>query len=426
MKHKLKELVSKLLKTGFFSIYLSTICSKVITLLGGVLIVRVLSQEDYGIYTLVINAVAMMSIFGDFGASGATLQYAIESEKNKEKQQAFFTLGIKMSMGASILSSILILLSPIFYPYQNDTIEKLTLILFGIPILTSLINYVGIILRVKRANNKYSIYQVIITLVHYTTVIIATLLFGLKGSLVCQYLYNLITLIIGYIFIRKSFKLNKTKEIRKNEKKGFFKIALGTQLNNTINHLLYTVDIFTLGIMNISSTDISIYKVATIIPTALVFLPQCLNIYIFPYFVSHNQDAKWIKHNINKILKYMALAYGIITLGGIAFSKIIIRLLYGQEYMGAVVPFILLLIGFFFVATIKNFFGNIIYSFHKVKFSIVLSTTAIILDVIFNIILIKIFGFVGVAISTMAIDVITSLISILYLKKCVKELEVNR
>ena len=423
MIKKIKLLINKLIKTGFFSIYLSTICSKVVTLLGGILIVRLLSQEDYGIYTLVLNAISMLCIFGDCGASGATLQYAIETENKPEKQKGFFILGLKMVLFSSLLSSILILTSPFFYPYQSNIVKQLTVIMFAVPILTTLINYIGIILRVKKENNKYSLYQVLTTIAHYLVVIFLTIIIGLKGSLIAQYFYNIIIFIVGIIFIKKYYNLKNAEKISKKEIKGFLKIGLGTQLNNTLNGLLYTIDIFILSVMSMQATDVSIYKVATIIPTALVFLPQCLSIYIFPYFISHNKDADWIKINIKKIIKYISPFYGSITIIAILLSKFIIRVLYGAEYLDATVPFIILMIGFFFVATIKNLFGNIIYSLHKVWFSVWLNIISMIINVILDVIFIKIFGFIGVAISTMIINVFTSIASIIYFNICIKKIE---
>lgn len=205
MSERIKNLLKKLFKTGFFSIYIATIGSKVITLLGGVLIVRILSQEDYGIYTLVLNAISMLCIFGDFGASGATLQYGIESEKDLKKQSGFFKLGLRMIIFASLASFALIILSPLYYPYQNETIGKLTFMMAGIAIFTNLVNYIGMILRVKKKNNLYSAYQILTTIIHYTVVIVLTILFGLKGSLFSQYIYNIIIFIIGCFFIRKHF-----------------------------------------------------------------------------------------------------------------------------------------------------------------------------------------------------------------------------
>lgn len=425
MLERIKELLKKLFKTGFFSIYLATITSKVITLLGGVLIVRLLSQEDYGIYTLVLNAVSMLCIFGDFGASGATLQYGIETDKEPNKQNGYFKLGMRMVLFSSLTSVVLILLSPLYYPYQNETIEKLTFIMCGIPILTNSINYIGMILRVKKENNKYSLYQVLTTIIHYATIIIVTMLFGLKGSLISQYIYSIIIFVIGCFFIRKHLKLNSAEKIDKNKRKAFWKMGISNQLNNTLGSLLYQIDIFILGIMTTNTVDVSIYKVATIIPNALVFLPQCLAVYANPYFIEHNKDAKWVDNNAKKIIKYMMPIYAIIAISLIACSGIIIDILYGAEYKDAVIPFIILTIGFFFTATFKNLLTNIIFCLHKIWFGVMLNIVSMIINVILDIVFVWIFGYIGVGIATLIINVLSSIIAIIYFKKCIKELENN-
>ena len=425
MLERIKELLKKLFKTGFFSIYLATITSKVVTLLGGVLIVRLLSQEDYGIYTLVLNAISMLCIFGDFGASGATLQYGIETDKEPNKQNGYFKLGMRMVLFSSLTSVVLILLSPLYYPYQNETIEKLTFIMCGIPILTNSINYIGMILRVKKENNKYSLYQVLTTIIHYTTIIIVTMLFGLKGSLISQYIYNIIIFVIGCFFIRKHLKLNSAEKIDKSKRKAFWKMGISNQLNNTLGSLLYQIDIFILGIMTTNTVDVSIYKVATIIPNALVFLPQCLAIYANPYFIEHNKDAKWVDNNAKKIIKYMMPIYAIIAISLIACSGIIIDILYGAEYKDAVIPFIILTIGFFFTATFKNLLTNIIFCLHKIWFGVMLNIVSMIINVILDIVFVWIFGYIGVGIATLIINVLSSIIAIIYFKKCIKDLEKN-
>ena len=426
MLKRIKELLKKLFKTGFFSIYIATITSKVITLLGGVLIVRFLSQEDYGIYTLVLNAVSMLCIFGDFGASGATLQYGIETNKEPSKQNGYFKLGMRMVLFSSLTSIILILLSPIYYPYQNEVIEQLTFIMCGIPILTNSINYIGMILRVKKENNKYSLYQVLTTIIHYVTIIIVTLLFGLKGSLISQYIYNIIIFIIGCFFIRKHLKLNLAEKIDKNKRKAFWKMGISNQLNNTLGSLLYQIDIFILGIMTTNTVDVSIYKVATIIPNALVFLPQCLAIYANPYFIEHNKDAEWVNYNAKKIIKYMMPIYAIITISLIACSGLIIDILYGAEYKDAVLPFVILIIGFFFTATFKSLLTNIIFCLHKIWFGVMLNIVSMIVNVILDIIFIWIFGYIGVGIATLIINIISSLIAIIYFRKCIHDLKIKQ
>ena len=423
MFNRIKELTKKLLSTGFFSIYLGTICSKVITLLGGIFIVRLLTQEDYGTYTLVLNAITMLSIFGDFGAADSALQYGVGAEKDLDKQKAYLKLGIKMMLYASFASILLIILSPMFYPYQNKEIETLTLVLCGIPLLHNVINYMAMTLRIKRKNNQYSAYQLLNTAIHYGVVIALTIFFGLKGSLIAQYVYDIIIFLVGCIFVHKYLKLKNSAEISSEEKKGFFKMGISNQLNNTLNSLLYQIDIFILGIMANSSVEVSIYKVATIIPNALVFLPQCLGVYINPYFIANRENPEWIKQKVKKIGKYMLIGYALITIVLIASAKFIFNLLYGVEYLDAVLPFSILMIGFFFSATINKFLINIIYCMRKIWFSVILNVASMIMNVILNVIFMFIFGYVGVAIATLIVNVVTSIISVIYFRKCIKELE---
>lgn len=422
MFNHIKYLVKKLLNTGFFSIYLGTICSKVIILLGGVFIVRLLSQEDYGIYTLVLNAISMLCIFGDLGAADAVLQYGIKAENDKEKQKGFLKLGLRMMMYASIASIALIILSPIYYPYQSKDVERLAIILCAIPLLKNVINYMAMILRVKRQNNQYSLYQLLNTAIHYGVIIILTILFGLKGSIVAQYVYNIIIFIIGLIFVRKYIKLKNTSKIDNKEKKDFWKMGISYQLNNTLNSLLYQIDIFILGIMS-NNVEVSIYKVATIIPNALVFLPQCLGVYVNPYFISNNTDPDWIKQKSKKIIKYMFPIYLLITIILIVGARFIFNILYGEEYLEAILPFSLLMIGFLFSAGIKTFLINIIYCMHRIWFGVILNVISMIINVILDVILTLLFGYIGVAIATLIVNIITAIISYIYFKKCINDLK---
>ena len=210
------------------------------------------------------------------------------------------------------------------------------------------------------------------------------------------------------------------------ERKAFWKMGISNQLNNTLGSLLYQIDIFILGIMTTNTVDVSIYKVATIIPNALVFLPQCLAIYANPYFIEHNKDAEWVNYNAKKIIKYMMPIYAIITISLIACSGLIIDILYGAEYKDAVLPFVILIIGFFFTATFKSLLTNIIFCLHKIWFGVMLNIVSMIVNVILDIIFIWIFGYIGVGIATLIINIISSLIAIIYFRKCIHDLKIKQ
>lgn len=415
---KIKRILIKLKKTGFFSIFMSSVFSKVIVFLGGILLVRLLPQDEYANYALIINAFSVLCMFGDFGASAATLQFMTEERDNPNKAIAFLKYGLKIAISAACLSSLLLVFSSLFYPFKNNIVAKLTSVLFIVPIITSLNGIISNVLRAKGENHKYSLLQVLTTVIHYVVIIPLTLLWGLFGSIISQYFYNIITLIVGIFIVKKFINnlFNKTN-ISKNEKRSFLKLAIGSQINNSIGNLLYTVDIFVIGLMVVNNTDLAIYKVATIIPGALVFLPSCFIIYIFPYFIRNKKNKTWLNSNLKSIIKYGAIIYGIFTLIVIILSKYIITILYGNNYLGAIVPFNILMIGFYFMATITMPTFNVIYSMRKVKINILINFISIVLNVIFNIILIYKFGIVGAAIATALVKIFMAIISWIYANK---------
>ena len=115
--------------------------------------------------------------------------------------------------------------------------------------------------------------------------------------------------------------------------------------------------------------------------------------------------------------------YAIITIVLIACSGIIIDILYGVEYKDAVLPFVILIVGFFFTSTFKSLLTNIIFCLHKIWFGVMLNIISMIVNVILDIIFIWIFGYIGVGIATLIINIISSLIAVIYFRKCIKELK---
>ena len=136
-----------------------------------------------------------------------------------------------------------------------------------------------------------------------------------------------------------------------------------------------------------------------------------------PYFIKHSKDKNWLSLNIKKIIIYGCIIYGIFAFGLIIFSKIIIQLLYGAQYNDAVLAFNILIIGFYFNATFTVPCSSIMQGLRKVNVNLVISIISLILNLVLNFIFINIFGFVGVAVTTTLIQLITSLYYVFYLKK---------
>lgn len=174
------------------------------------------------------------------------LQYAIENKDNPEKEISYLQLGFKLSIIGGLISGILLLFSKLYYPFKIDIVVKYAIFLFLVPLLLNIINYYNVIMRIKEKNKTYAHYQIITIVIHYAVIVSFIFLFGLNGSMVSQYIYNILILIAGFFLTRKMFKLNKFKNnnLSKKEKKDYIHLGISSQVNHTISNLLSTLDIF--------------------------------------------------------------------------------------------------------------------------------------------------------------------------------------
>ncbi len=430
MKQKIQKYIkpqyNKLKKTGFFSILLSTIFSKIIVFLGGIVVVRLLSKNDYGLYAYVINCLAVMRLLNDFGASSAILQFSAENYQDDVKQTQYIKYGVRVGLYASLVSSLIILLSPLFYPYSLVDSDKLTTMLFLIPFLATFSEIFSSILRANLQNKKYGILQIFMTLAHYIPLIILSLIFGLTGAILSQYFYYTIVIFFSIYLCWPYLKKIKNKsKLNRPEKKQFLKYSLVTQINSTIGGLLLIIDTFLIGLLIANEEILATYNVAAKIPHVLAFLPSCVIIYALPYFVRNNKNIDWIKLNYRRLLIIGSIIYGIITLGLVMLSKPIFIFLFGHQYLDAIPTFIVLMIGFFFSSTFKTPSINILNSMKKLKFNFYINVISIVINFISNIIFIRIFGYIGAAITTTMINIISSLAYFIYIKILFRKRFVN-
>lgn len=421
MKQKLKKQLIDLKNTGFFSIFLSSVFCKVLVFIGGTIIVRILSKTDYGIYAYVLNCISMLCIFNDFGATTAALQFLTEESDNVKKQGAILKYCLKIIFYSAVFSSLLIFLSPLYYPFTINGTKKYVLILGLLPVFTTLSNIFPVILRSNLDNKKYAKFQVFSTFTSYLLLIGLSLLFGLIGAIISQYIYNIILLLFGFYLAYSYIKKYDLKSnLDKREKKDFLKFSIASQVNNSISGLLIIIDTFLIGLLIASSETVATYKVASSIPHAMTFISSCVAIYITPFFVKNKKNLEWIREKYNKLLIYGIVGYGIICFILIAFSKYIITFIYGKQYLDAVPIFIVLMIGLFFTSAFKVPCANIIYSMRKVKINLITNICSAILNFISNIYFINNYGIIGAAITTTLINIIISVVYIIYLNNLLR------
>lgn len=426
MKNHIKKIVTdnvgKLKTTGFFSIFLSNVFAKIITLIGGVVLVRVLSKSGYGLYTDVLNNYGILFILNDFGCCVAMMQYRCENYNDKTKSNDYFTKAFLYGLAASAVASLLLFFSPWFYPFKHTESVQLTQALFLLPFITTANCFLQSNLRVLLKNTRFAVLNIITTIIHYGVLLPMSYYFELPGAVIANYGIAILTLIVSIGLSRDTLLFDwKSDVLSKKEKKDFLKFAIGSQLNNSIGGMLNLFDIFLISLIVINSESIASYKVASTIPLALIFIPNSIIIYIIPFFARNINNRIWVRTNYKKVLVLTSAINGALTMFGVVLSPYIIPLIYGPQYVDAIPCFIILMIAFFFNGSLYIPTANIIYTQHKVRANIIITIISNIVNCLMDVILIRNYGSIGAAYSTLIVSFVATVASIGYMMKILKE-----
>ncbi len=415
IKDEIMQNILKLSKTGFFSVFFSSVLSKVLTFLGGIVLVRIMSKGDYGLYTYVLNSYGMLFILSDCGCCQAMIQYRSEFFHDKERENDYFTKAYKYGMILSSISVVLLLLSPYFYPFNQQGAARLTQSLCLMPYFTTTNSFISSNLRVKMQNKKYAAVNVIQTAIHYGLIVPMSFFWSVKGAVLANYGIGIGTLIFSLFISRKYIAFNwKSNVLTKKEKKDFLLFAAASQFNSSIGSMFHLVDIFLISFFTINTEVISSYKVASTVPQALMFVPNSILLYIVPIFARHVSDKKWVKNNFRKLLFSNAALNAILTAVCCLSASVLIPVIYGKQYSDASACAMILLMAFFFSGSFQIPAANVIYTQHKVGINVAITIATNIVNCFMDVILIRCYGSVGAALATLIVSILSGLLAVGY------------
>ncbi|MDD4729712.1 MAG: oligosaccharide flippase family protein [Dysgonamonadaceae bacterium] len=397
---------------NIFYVGIGSIISTGLSFSFNILAGRILGPSIYGEYTLLRSIAMLLYIPMIMGISTALVKYNSGISDLKRQQMIISTSFILTSFSIIIFSFIYFLyiheISKIFSTY-NDLISAAIFfaILFAGNIFTTNV------LRSLHKMKKFAMLRLVYGIVLLLSFIYFVYLdyYSYKSMLYPTYLANLIPSIIIIRTQRKYFKPKFDKMWAKKILTysnlsfiGGISCVLYMNIDNIlINHYMHVKDI---GIYNAYYfASLNLVSVVTGIFTT-VFFPT----------ISQINDKRMILKQVNTIIGY------VIFIGApiLFFAEYVILKLYGQEYQ---IDKLLMLI--FNVTSILYIYNEIYVWFLNsvglkgVKITLISALTIATSDIIFNVILIPIYGIYG-AISATALAYFIGLCSLLSLWKIYK------
>ncbi len=206
-----------------------------------------------------------------------------------------------------------------------------------------------------------------------------------------------------------------SRQLDLQTKKDVFSYSLLCAVTNFASTALALLDVTCLGFILNDPNVLADYKVAATVPVALAFVPKCLSAFFYPQMVHAFADGKKAGFGfVLQMAKVYAFVNGAICVALLVGAPLIIRLMYGQQYMN-VVPIFRILSVNHLVYSARNITENTILVLKRTKMNLVFSLLSGALNIGLNLLLIPTLGSAGAAYATLAVTCCIVAMSIAYL-----------
>ena len=415
MRNNTVILIKNLAQRGLMHMFGANVFNKIISFSGTILLVRILSKGEYGVYAYVQNFLSFFLLLNGLGVVSGLLQYG-SVYRNSPLMYAFFKYGLRRGVIANIILAFGIGLFGLLFVKDSSTSILFVIISF-IPVFTIIYEIFQIYNLVLRNNKFYSLYTSLNTVLVMGGTVVGAYFLGVKGIFAFTYIALLGCIGAGMVYLKRGGWIwcDARVVITKEEASEFNRFSLVSMFNNGVSFLVYIIDVFLIGVITEDMNVLASYKTATLIPFALTFIPSTIMTFVYPYFANHQNDKNWVRNHYMKLLKYCLGLNLCISLFLIFFSKLIVQICFGKEYLDCVSIFIVLAIGYFFTASLRIPGGNVLASLGKIKVNFYITVAMGLFNIIADVVLIYWMGSIGAAISTLSVFLLSGLVSNLYL-----------
>lgn len=394
-------------KRGFIVYSLLRVLVMILSLITNIFIIRKLTITDYGVFSVVMMLVGLITSFG-FSSSSSSILYFGSKERAQSGSinKTFWARNIIIAVSLVVITVLFIVFNDLINSYVGLNVTYLIIIWLYVSVAEDyLVQY-------YLAVNK----QLLSSLLSITAkVIYIILIFIFSFNIKMLILLNIISHASVLLYV---IGINK-RDVGKFEfDKEWFKEILNFSAWQLFGFSgLYLINFGDTAIIKyfMTAEDVGIYNVAYKLFNTIADFS-----YVISSYFAANISRCFEKKDISKIKRFFYRdRFLIILLSLIAhivvmiFSKPIITTLFGDRYAESVSIFIVLMVG----SMIR--YASVFYMLYfntngKHKFQQIINIFRAILNFILDIIFINIFGLIGPAIATTVAILITFVISALY------------
>ncbi len=377
----------------------------IMTYINTIIITRHIDAHLYGLYSLAINIIILVTTLSLFGLPMGLIRFISHHTGKKEsgvvKNNIIFSVKIVLLLSI-FLAVILYFIRPIlayklFYKFRLDGVLKLFVFIVPLAVLTEI--FVAVFRGLKLIKYQVLIKQLISPFVQFVLLLVLIGLgFGFKavlgayvGFIGCSFI------VAGVLLYLKYFKENRhIQMVGKNRE--LLKFSYPLYLNGFFLQAIHYLPIYFLGIY-LTNTDIGIYsicvKLAAIISISLIGFNM-----IFAPTISHllAQNKKELLTKLFKTTTRWIFTFGLIAFFVILLFSQPLLSIFGKEFVQGSSILIIFMIGELINAGVGPV-GNILIMSGRPRLALYNSAIMFILLVVLCLILIPIYGILGAALA---------------------------
>lgn len=390
--NKLINFLKDFYKNDGLSVFVSFFLQKVSAFASTLIVVRLLTPEEFGLLSIVPAIFVIFSSFTGLGLPVALLRYGslLQHEKDKRK---FAKQILKKSISSQLLLTMIFMGTTIFFIEKYQYIF-IIFISFGIRFFGSVfLLHLQVFHRILFENKQFARLTNYNSFIGLGSVALGTYFYGFYGYLVAMAL--------APYFVILFYKRNHFLEEDYSSYFSFKEVwnyARHAAFTNLGSELLFAMDILLLSSL-LSETYVASYKVAILIPANMVFLVQSLVQSDYPKISSKNQDYHFLKNYIIQFYKIFVPICFVIVLLGYFFREDIICLFFGERYVGVSEMFVVFLFAFSVNMLFRVLFGNMLSAIGKMNFVTYITLFSVVVLVIFAFAWVPKYGMMGMAYS---------------------------
>lgn len=392
--------------------------AKGVTLILNIIIARIITEEEYGIYSLMNNTLQTFTLFAGAGIGVTLTRYvAKHRDNNKELTGILIETLSKFNM---ITSAIIAIIMFVFADKLSNILSENTNITFYLRITAFSVFFTSVsllwqcVLQGFEEFRKIAIIQIINNIIGFLLSLILTKIYKITGAVISLLILQVLNYIVMYMVSKKKAKTEKIEMKLKFDnviKDAIFKNAFPAFLSGVfVLPLLWFTNVKFTKINGY--TEFAFFSVCLQWLTIINYLPQQLN-QVKPIYTQLYEDKKY--EEFKKVIKRMlsiSFIFSLIVSIIICSLNQFILATYGNSYKNAKISFIIMTLTSIFM-TLQSQFGAIYQAIGKFW-------TCLLLNIIWAIFFIILFfafinyGTLGYALTYLISYVMYLIISIIF------------